>query len=99
MVVETSLQSPWSLVTHVTYGQRQEGQCEQLFPPSFLFFHTYFEPKLFNKKCIQRMCLLCITRKFILKGEVWGKLYNFVIGFIMAKHFNFLDFGFCAAGE
>ena len=43
------------------------------------------------------MCLLFITQKFILKGEVWGKLYNFVIGFIGAKHFNFLDFGFCAA--
>ena len=34
------------------------------------------------------MCLLCITRKFLLKGEVWGKLYNFVIRFIEAKHFN-----------
>ena len=94
MMVETSLQSPWSLVTHVTYGQRQEGQCQQLFPPHFFSFTLILSPNFFNKKCIQLMCLLCITRKFLLKGEAWGKLYNFIIGFIGAKHFNFLDFGF-----
>ena len=48
LMVDTSLQSPWSLVTHVTYGEGQERQCYQPFPPSFLFFHAYFEPKLFQ---------------------------------------------------
>ena len=68
-------------------------------PPHFFSFTLILSPNFFNKKCIQLMCLLFITQKFILKGEVWGKLYNFVIGFIEAKHFNFLEFGFCAAGE
>ena len=71
------------------------------FPPLISFLSRLFWAQTFSIRSVSNLCVFYALQENLFWREKCGagKLYNFVIGFIGAKHFNFLDFGFCAAGE